>query len=209
MPDSRADSGDHAAVDWSAIQTDLHNALCDTLIILNCCFAGNASLGPPKGTNEILAASDRESVAWVLDRSFLKALAEVLLDLAPSKFTINKLRDRLDEYNKFERGAQRIACPFHRRFPSLDHPSIMLQPMSKSKHGPRQATELTQAPSSPTFYLKLSLDSPENISTQEWISCFSNANYPSDVKLHFYTEESLKVNLSAHDGKQHQGGSVK
>ena len=170
---------------------------------------GNTILGQPKGTNEILAASDRESVAYAGKRSFLEALVEVLTDLAPSKFTINRLRDRLDDYNKMERGNRRIACPFHRRYPSLDHPSIKLQPMPKPDDVFNRATDSTETVPAPSFYVKVSLNSPENASMTEWISCFASANYPSDVKLHFYTEEALQAGLGANSEKQPRDSSIR
>ncbi|OAP57270.1 hypothetical protein AYL99_08008 [Fonsecaea erecta] len=199
----RATSESQDGVDWSSIQPSLHSAPCDTLIILNCCFAGNASLGGMKGTNEILAASDRQSVAYAYSRSFLRALIEVLEKLKPSRsnLTINMVRDRLDDYNKNDREVwRRITSPYHKRYPNLDHPSIKLRTLPSS-HGPptkRSAGTMTPSPPySPSFYVKVSLDSVEHVSLAEWASCFASANYPSDVKLRFYTEESLRAGLGA------------
>ncbi|KIW60850.1 hypothetical protein PV05_01034 [Exophiala xenobiotica] len=80
----RANSNLKKEVDWSTIQPWLHHAPCDTLTVLNCCFAGNATLGNMKGTSEILAASDRESWAYASRRSFLEALIEVLTEFGTS-----------------------------------------------------------------------------------------------------------------------------
>ncbi|KAK5332078.1 hypothetical protein LTR93_001083 [Exophiala xenobiotica] len=184
-----------AGVDWSKIQPLLHQAPCDTLTILNCCFAGNAALGSMRGTNEILAASDRESMAYTYTRSFLKALVEVLTEFGTSKFTINKLRDRLDAYNKIERGHTRITCPYHKRYPSFDHPSIQLQPLPKLGGASRRFVESSQRLPDPSFYVKITLDGSETVSKTEWTSFFTSASYPSAVKLHFYTEESMRNEL--------------
>ncbi|KIY01164.1 uncharacterized protein Z520_02716 [Fonsecaea multimorphosa CBS 102226] len=195
-------------VNWSNIQPLLHSAPCDTLIILNCCFAGNAVLGGMKGTNEILAASDRQSVAYAYGRSFLRAVIEVLGELKTSRssLTINMLRDRLDEYNRNDRDEwRRITSPYHKRYPNLDHPSIKLRALpsssSSSTSATKRPTTSTQSLYSPSFYVKVSLDSPDTLSLAEWTSCFESANYPSDVKLHFYTEESLRNGFKGDDGE--------
>jgi predicted membrane-bound mannosyltransferase len=153
-----------------------------------------------KGTNEILAASDRQSVAYAHKRSFLRAVIEVLAELKASRssLTINMLRDRLDEYNRNDRHVwERITSPYHKRYPNLDHPSIKLQALPKSNTATKHPTASTQIPHTPSFYIKVSLDSPGSVSLAEWTSCFASANYPSDVKLHFYTEESLRNDLKA------------
>ncbi|ETI25508.1 hypothetical protein G647_02281 [Cladophialophora carrionii CBS 160.54] len=191
-------------VNWSAIQPSLHRAPCDTLIILNCCSAGNAALSGMKGTNEILAASDRPSIAYTHDQSFLKAVIKVLAELKTSRssLTISMLRDRLDDYNKHDRDARnRITSPYHKRYPALDHPSIKLRALPKSDTATKRPKTSTESPYTPSFYVKVPLDSPGSVSLAEWTSCFASTNYPSDVKLHFYTEESLRNGLKADDGK--------
>ncbi|KIW44685.1 uncharacterized protein PV06_03138 [Exophiala oligosperma] len=192
-------------VSWSHIQPSLRSAPCDTLIILNCCFAANAVLGGMKGTNEILAASDRHSYAYTREGSFLRALIEVLAKLKDtrSSLTINMLRDRLDDYNKIDREkGTRIASPYHKRYPNLDHPSIKLQALLNSNTPVERPTASTQIPYPASFYVKVSLDSPGNASLDEWTSCFASANYPNAIKeLYFYTEQSLRNGLMADDGK--------
>lgn len=143
------------------------------------------------GTNEILAASDRDTVAFPLDRSFLKVLVNVLGKLASSKFSIDTLKDELDKYNTIPAG-KIINHPFHKRLPSPDRPSILLQPLPTSRTVSRRATSSLQETCTPCFYVKLTLDEAETLPKADWISFFANAKYPSLVRdLHFYTKESL------------------
>ncbi|KIV96192.1 hypothetical protein PV10_00088 [Exophiala mesophila] len=192
-------------VDWSSIQPSLHIAPCDTLIILNCCFAGNAALGGMKGTNEILAASDRQSLAYIHERSFMRAVIKVLTELKSSRssLTINMIRDRLDSYNRNDRNEwEWIASPYHKRYPNLDHPSIKLQALPNPNTAIDRPTTSTQTPLTPSsFYVKVSLDSHSNVSLAEWSSCFGSASYPSDIELQFVTEESLRKSLEIDTGK--------
>lgn len=187
----RGGSYPYELVDWSKIQQYLHHAQCDVLTILNCCYAGKTDLGNMNGTNEILAASDWDTMAWALDRSFLKVLVHELGKLANCKFSIDTLRHQLDIDNTIP-GVKLINHPFHKRYPTADHPSILLQPLPTSGTVSRRATSSLQDMSIPCFYVRLTLDEAESLPKADWISFFATARFPSLVRnLHFYTQDSL------------------
>ena len=81
---------------WSTLQPMLQRALCDVLILLDCCFAGSAARASINGTNELLAACGRETTtAAVTDRSFTRNLLRKIKSFNGQPFTVNQLYERL------------------------------------------------------------------------------------------------------------------
>ncbi len=74
----------------------LQRALCDVLIILDCCYAGSAARTDINGTNELLAACGRETTTvGVTDRSFTRNLLRKIESFKRQPFTVNELYKRL------------------------------------------------------------------------------------------------------------------
>lgn len=191
----RPGCGLHETVNWSRIQPQLNIAPCDTLTVLNCGYhdTNDAALDTMNGTNEILAASDDESMAPALEHTLLGSLTEVLSRLAPSKTSIDAVKDELAKAN-----TNTTDQPFHRRYPDSNQPSIQLQPLGHSIGGASRIASGEADPAFPdsSFYVRISLDSVENIPKAEWATFFANTTYPGNVHgLQFYTSESLLDHL--------------
>ncbi|EHY52500.1 hypothetical protein ABEF92_006004 [Exophiala dermatitidis] len=189
-------SSANQTVNWSEIQPLLENAECDTLIILNCCYAGNAVLGPKRGTTEILAASDRDTQTGTLEKSFLRVVVEELVRLSVSAFNVETLHHHVDKHNTLRKG-QRIRTPFYRRLPDPKVPSIWLQRLvvpDRTAQHPRSETHMQ---SNGSFYVKVSLDATENDLELEasWSAFLANASWPGVKDLTFYTEDMLLSEL--------------
>lgn len=189
----RQESKRHDGVNWSQIQPLLELTPSDTLVILNCCYAGNAALSDMQSTTEILPASDRDTRAEALERSFLKVLVEALGKLGKSKFSVDDLKDELDKYNTFQ-GGKRINHPFHKRFPASGHPSIQLQPLPTSANLSRSTTDSVQdrhSASKSSFFVEISLQAPEKALEPGWDSFFMKPDPSLVRRLHFYTAKTL------------------
>jgi hypothetical protein len=197
----------HENVNWTIIQRSLVAAPCDVLLILNCCHAGNAADLSQHGTTEILGASDRDSPTGTLDNSFLRYLREVLITLAstpPAKFSVERLRNELDIYNTREHG-KKINHPFLKRFPD-DHASIILQPLPSSASVSRRTTDAQSSLDSSSFYVKYTIDAPEEVSQAAWATFFARSDYPGTVRnLHFYTSEKLREELHGQNEEHTRG----
>ncbi|KAL8869085.1 MAG: hypothetical protein Q9174_004535 [Haloplaca sp. 1 TL-2023] len=91
-----------STVQWSSIQTNLEEATCDNLILLDCCAAASSGGNAGKGVTEVIAACGFEAFApGVGEHSFTSNLTEELKYLAREKrpfttaFLHNKLLARL------------------------------------------------------------------------------------------------------------------
>lgn len=206
----RSTSNIDDGVDWTRIQPILESAPCDKLIVLNCCFGGNAALSGRLGTTEILAAANRDEVAYSLEHSFLRALVEVLTNFGTSRFTVDKLYEKLDAYNKPDVEHLRINHPFHRRYPEQDVSSILIQPLRPLSHS-ASSTWVEEHRHLDSFFVQIFVEPPEELdlnlvsepgldsatssssNSSLWTSFFANARWPKAVqKIEFYTPSMLQ-----------------
>jgi hypothetical protein len=175
----------------------LELAPSDTLIILNCCWAGNAVLSSTLSTTEILAAADRDTEAFALEHSFLKVLVKVLTQLGTARFSIDELHAELDKYNTPAHNKV-INAPFHRRLPNRSYPSIRLQPLPTATTPSRSSTDTVQdgqSASKASFFVEISPRSPEKASEAGWDSFFMGVDPSLVRRLHFYTAKTLPERL--------------
>lgn len=143
-----------------------------------------------------------------LDDAFLGSVTDVLSRLVHDKvpFSIDMLGDELAKSPASASTAQ----PFHRRYPNSDSSpdqmsmSIRLQPLSPSPSGggaSRLAAieptgDIDSSADSSSFYVRISLDSVDDIPKAEWATLFANTTYPGNVRgLKFFSTDSLLEHL--------------
>lgn len=128
---------------WSLLQPSLKSAPCDVLLLLDCCFAGSAVRGDVEGTNEIIAACGRETLAeGVTDRSFTHNLMRKIRSFNGQPFTVVQLYERLLKDRK-----RLITTPQYAPLSARERPSIVLAPLrlELNADGPDPSTQVSSA----------------------------------------------------------------
>lgn len=81
-----------AKLDWASIQPQLDAAECDVLILLDCCYAGQAVRARNRHYVEILAATDKDQMTPIGFKnwpSFTKVLMKKMMDTMEREQEIN------------------------------------------------------------------------------------------------------------------------
>jgi hypothetical protein len=111
-------STEEPELDFTPFKGMLVNYPADVLVILDCCFAGNAVKSSHRSKNELLAACSVDAETGVKTKSFMRALITKLEYLSPNPFTVAMLHAELASNFQLE------AQPFHSLLGSRNHTSI-------------------------------------------------------------------------------------
>ncbi|OJD31334.1 uncharacterized protein BKCO1_4900045 [Diplodia corticola] len=187
-------AGDHS-IEWSGIQQTLEAAICDVAIIMNCCYAGAATLKAPSGRKELLAASSWAAVAPAAP-SFLDMVNVQLRKLVDEDkpFSLRDLHDRTHkealrrEKSDYKLGhAKRknnTAVPYYQQICGTS--SIVLRP--KRREG-RPVPNQTLVRS---IYAEFKINDINSSTADAWEQWFTGGEIPTNISaVYFFTEESL------------------
>jgi hypothetical protein len=195
----RQDVGSVREVNWTNSQNMLFEAKCDVAVILNCCHAATASLKQIlKGRNEILAAANRESVAYTGPHSYLKRLKRLLEDYAKKgePFSLAKLHNDLDSQIKaIVKSRGNASSPYHAVYPDWNQ-SITLRPLQNPVPAPVPVPVPTPGPASTPRYLYAKFEIRQPTSDEQTVSAwqrwFTSGVMPRQVHgVKFLTEADL------------------
>ncbi|KAI1447248.1 hypothetical protein F5Y02DRAFT_416271 [Annulohypoxylon stygium] len=179
-----------STLDWSIIQPQFLGAGCDVLILLDCCYAGQAARGRVSHTVEILAAADKDhwTPKGIKERpSFTKVLMrEMISMLAQSKVVILPyLHLRM---LKKEAGLSRQ--PLYASMTADGNSAIIRLTRWESltsRHNPRSKHTWTERPDESTFVdlrlrLLQPLDSSSTATFKTWVTKGS-PSFISDIEV--------------------------
>jgi hypothetical protein len=157
----------------------LENHSSDFLLILDCCYAGNAARGQNIGKNELLAASNADLPAWSGPMSFTKLLCQKLENLFPRPFNVSMLHRELATELQ-----QLLTQPFTTQLGSSKLPSIQIYPLPTQSD--RKLPALPKQKKLFRISADFDIDGEENFEPEEWL-LWLHSNTPSHVKNVWFT----------------------
>ena len=165
----------------------LMNHPADVLILLNCCYAGNAAMAPGKGKNELIAAASADAVAFAGPFSFPKALMNKLIGLSTKPFTVTMLhRELASDFWQLQ------AQPLYVQLTPANTTSIIM-PNFKAIGASASVQAAAVQPPASSVWIQVELSNSVNVSVEEW-ELWLRSNVPRNiesVKFHTGRKPSL------------------
>jgi len=175
---------------------------CDALMIIDCCYAGNAARDESQQkTKEILGASQADSPAWSGPRAFSKLLKRKLESI-PIPFTVSHLyQEMVDEFETLPLLSKNpealIARPSHGWAGGSDCRTIHLMPLPRFKEIEEKSPASTTADganktANARIFMEIELDHSQPLDAKQWDEWFKKRPPPPSMSgIKFYTEEEV------------------
>lgn len=125
-------------MDWTDVQHMIVKADCDSLMIIDCCYAATAIRGTVKSTNEVLAASVRDAPSYQGPHAYSKLLTKklkIMRERVP--FTVYELHEEMEKHSgrtSTEDPEALLATPAHGFAGATGHRTIRLDALPRT-HG--------------------------------------------------------------------------
>jgi hypothetical protein len=189
-------------VDWTLLQGIIEDARCDSLMILDCCHAGNAARKTQRSTNEVLGACAPSDVSYFGIRAYSKMVKKKLENM-PTPLTVFDLHEALlkesqkplnnDNYDAL------IATPV-RGFAGGSR-TITLRPLPRlqtinDRPDSIAINSSTKTEVNPHIFMEIELDQSQSLNVLEWEKWFKQRpTPPSMFGVKFYTAEEIHMKM--------------